>query len=1157
MTLGSLIVRSLRYRWRDHLGVALGATIAGTALTGALIVGDSVRGSLRDMALSRLGKTHFALTAGDQLFMADLARRIQSDTNDQSGTITEVTAALALPGTAATRSGLRANRVQVLGVDGATWPGFAGWNQAFSPGQAAENLREWRAGETAAVNGALAGRLNLRPGDELVMRVKNPALLAQDVPVAAKRDDSRALTVRVGPVLPGSALADFNLTSGGGETLNIFMPLDLLSRTIGTTGQANLVLAGEIRQAQEPELKDAPTILLAPAALTDLAARLRRTWRLEDVGVRVRSIGPQSGTNRAVVEQTVEIHSPRVFLPRPVAEAAAAVSTNQAGSIGKASHLTTYLANLLRKGERAAPYSMVTAAEAPFVPADMGDDEILINQWLADDLQAAPGDVVEMSYFLPEIGPGSLPGSGDSIGMPQRTNAFRVRAIVPMEGRYADRTLMPEFPGLADAERTSDWDIGFPLVYKIRNNDETYWDEWRGTPKAFITLRTGKRLWGSRFGDITAIRYPVPDNTPPEATRRAVYDNLRASLDPGQLGLRFQASRAEALSGASQAQDFGQLFLGFSLFLVGSALLLMALLFRFGLERRVSEIGTFLALGFTANQVRKSLLAESAVLAAIGGGVGALGGTGYARAMIWGLTTTWRGAIGHSALTFHVRAPTWGIGFAATCLVCCGTLWLALRKYSALPPHTLLTGEIHERDDRRFRWITRLWLPALAAALGLSLWQFGTVREANPAVFFGVGALVLLSGIGFLAARLGRREAGAGRIAGGLGFSRLAIRNTARQPTRSLATVALLGAATFLIVSIGAFRLEAGRGANRPQSGTGGFELIGESTLPIVPDLNTRAGRETLGLSEEDMAGVSVIGFRTRDGDEASCLNLNRSRQPRLLGAPAEWLKDRFTFVKAAPGLDAARGWDLLQTSMSADEVPAIGDANSVRWAMGKAPGDAITMTDEQGRAFQVRIVGTIANSVLQGQLVLDEAVFLERFPGTSGRRFFLVDSPDGATRDTAAALVRGLQDYGFDATPAVERLNAFNAVQNTYLSTFQALGGIGLLLGSAGLGIVLLRNLLERRGELGAMIAVGFRLRQVSRMLLVEHAVLLLAGLALGAFSGVVAILPALVSRAQPLPWTSLALTLAAVLVNGLLFVWLGARYARGGDLLAALRND
>ncbi|MDL1878456.1 hypothetical protein FBQ85_25335, partial [Cytophagia bacterium CHB2] len=52
---------SLIYYWRLHLAVLLGAAVATAVLTGALLVGDSVRGSLRDLTLERLGRIDYAL----------------------------------------------------------------------------------------------------------------------------------------------------------------------------------------------------------------------------------------------------------------------------------------------------------------------------------------------------------------------------------------------------------------------------------------------------------------------------------------------------------------------------------------------------------------------------------------------------------------------------------------------------------------------------------------------------------------------------------------------------------------------------------------------------------------------------------------------------------------------------------------------------------------------------------------------------------------------------------------------------------------------------------------------------------------------------------------------------------------------------------------
>src|SRR5262249_1916535 len=155
-----------------------------------------------------------------------------------------------------------------------------------------------------------------------------------------------------------------------------------------------------------------------------------------------------------------------------------------------------------------------------------------------------------------------------------------------------------------------------------------------------------QKMWGNRFGNLTALRYPHrPDMATGEFWWR-FQTNLLATLKPQAVGLRFEPVHEQALKGVAQAQDFGQLFLGFSLFLVIAALLLMALLFQFGLEQRVSEIGILLALGFPPKRVRWLLLGEGAALATVGGIVGAVAGLLYAKAMLWGLTTIWRSAVG-------------------------------------------------------------------------------------------------------------------------------------------------------------------------------------------------------------------------------------------------------------------------------------------------------------------------------------------------------------------------------------------------------------------------------------------------------------------------------------------------------------------------------
>jgi hypothetical protein len=388
-----------------------------------------------------------------------------------------------------------------------------------------------------------------------------------------------------------------------------------------------------------------------------------------------------------------------------------------------------------------------------------------------------------------------------------------------------------------------------------------------------------------------------------------------------------------------------------------------------------------------------------------------------------------------------------------------------------------------------------------------------------------------------------------------------------------VATAALLASAVFLVISVGVFRLDATSDASKPDSGTGGFALLGQSTLPIIQDLNSQQARDTFALNPQTMEHAHFVQFRVRDGDEASCLNLDRPQRPRILGANPQALKGRFTFsarnqswmdlmrspITNTPTSSISGGSNsALRIPHSAiPPVPATVDANSLEWALHKKVGDTIDYADERGRTFKFLIVGAVANSILQGSLIIDEAEFVKLFPNETGYRMFLIDAPAGQAAEISQELTRALQDVGFELTPAAQRLNAFNAVQNTYLGTFQILGGLGLLLGSAGLAIVVLRNMLERRGELGLLTAVGFTRATLARMTLIEHASLLAAGLGIGVLAALIAVLPAITAPGRSLPFLSLSLTLVAVMANGLFWTWLSTRVALRGNLLRSLRNE
>ena len=189
-----------------------------------------------------------------------------------------------------------------------------------------------------------------------------------------------------------------------------------------------------------------------------------------------------------------------------------------------------------------------------------------------------------------------------------------------------------------------------------------------------------------------------------------------------------------------------------------------------------------------------------------------------------------------------------------------------------------------------------------------------------------------------------------------LTLTSLGLRGCARRPNRSLATVALLAAGSFLIVAVAANKLDATRDSSQRSSGTGGFAFIGQSALPIVQDLNSKAGRDFFALDEQSLRGAQVVPLRVHDGDDASCLNLNRAQTPRLLGVDPEALQSRgaFTFSTLLDPAYAGKPWKMLENfSADADEIPAVGDEATIEWGLHKKVGDTIELHRRARTALQ------------------------------------------------------------------------------------------------------------------------------------------------------------------------------------------------------------
>src|SRR5262249_49072641 len=602
---------------------------------------------------------------------------------------------------------------------------------------------------------------------------------------------------------------------------------------------------------------------------------------------------------------------------------------------------------------------------------------------------------------------------------------LRVAGTAKWVGALNDATLTPQVRGITDVRNWPDLKPPFHIDRtRILTGDENerYWNTHRTAPKGYVSLRTGQKLWGSRFGDLTSFRIRPPAGAfdTPEKTRAAIGDvekKIAAHLKPSEGGFLFEKVKENALAASRGGGfDFALLFLGFSFFLIASALLLVGLLFRLNLDRRAGQVGVLLASGFMRRTIRNLLLVEGIVLALVGGLLGVGAAVLYADFLLGRLRVWWPGGLEETVLSLHVTPASLLIGYVAAVAVSAVTVAWAVRVLARIAPRALLQGqttdELQPAAAPRSRWGLRVAVVSLVAAVVcLAAGFFIRNPEARAGSFFGSGMLLLTAGLAGLTAWMrGTRHAtvsghGAGAIA------RLGVRNAARHPVRSLLTAGLLASAAFLLVGVESFRRSAGADYLRRDSGSGGFALTAESDLPVYVDLNSERGRDELidklesqwsqNPAEKDtlqrkkeharaiLREVTFYPFRVRAGDDASCLNLYQPRRPRILGVPAS-LIDAGGFAVASVSEKTDNAWQLLLRDAK-DGVAVVGEQNTVTWMMKRELGGKVEVPNWQGNTQELRIDGLLHDSVFQSGLLMSEKHFLDLYPDTEGYGFFLI----------------------------------------------------------------------------------------------------------------------------------------------------------------------
>lgn len=1077
MSFFRLIQKSIWHYRKLNFTIVLGIALSTAILVGALIIGDSVKYSLQQITVQRLGNTSHVVTAGERLFRQQLGKELSKKTGVQA------TALLRANGFAVIEGGeLRINQLAVWGVD-SVFGQFANDAQPF--------LLE---GNNVAINENLARLAGLNTGDEFLLRVNKLNTFPANTPFVAEKEATVSFRVTVARILKSDQLGNFNLQNIQSAPRNVFLNLDWLNQQMELEKRANVILLSE-------RVSDA-----------ELTAHIQQSWTLEDVNLEVRQ-------NEAL--NYTEVISDRVFVEPAVEQFCAA-------HLPESRPVFTYFINDFSINGQQAPYSFVSTDET------LKGQQMTVSQWLADDLKIKEKDTVKLTYF--EVGPLRR--------LVPRDTSFIVERIYKQEGLLADQNLMPVIPGLSDAGNCRDWKTGVPVdLNKIRPKDEDYWKALKGTPKAFISLETGQKLWGNRFGQSTAIRLEGLKKTEFEKT-------LLSGLLPSQMGFEVKDVKAEGLSAASNGTDFGQLFIGLSFFVLFAAILLAFLLFKLYLGFRKAEIGTLSAMGFSFKTIRSLFIGEALLIVLLGILLGIPFAILYNQLILNAINTIWVDIVRTSIVNIHIRPVSLIIGSLVIAILSMVTVRILLNRFlkqEIVALHRTSASQ-KEKNSRLSLWIG---LSLVIVSLLLLFFKGYQNGEINPLLFF-ISGFGMLPGLIFLVNYLLRRLS-AYESAKAFSSSSLLLKRLSGERKRTVMIVSFLSVGIFMVVSTGLNRKDLSSNAELASSGTGGYSYFVETTMPVLFDANSPKGRETLDLPQE----AEIVQFQAQPGDDASCLNLNKISRPRIIAFNPTQLDERsaFTFVTSTEELDAQQKWLSLNKTLDEDIIPAIADQTVIQWGLGKKIGDTLHYKTEEGKELKLKLIGGLANSIFQGNVIIADEHFNKAFPSVSGSNVFLIDAPD--TLINAEDIQNGWRNYGPEVTRTTDRLLAFYQIENTYLNIFLMLGALGLLIGTIGLGILIFRITFEQIPEYALMRSIGFQKGQIYKLLLTEKLVLMLISVVIGIIPAMLSGLPTLLSSLYSGLWIWLPGIALLVIISGTIWnVW-AIRLALERDLIQALRNE
>ena len=1059
--------------------------------------GHSVRESLRSSVDERLGNTDFVISTGSRYFSASLADTLAKISGEKSAALLEAdgycqnfsTSAAALD---INIYGINNDFFEFQGIDTVTIP----------QGQVLINRR-------------LANIIGISAGEEIMIRFKDTDPLPANAPFAPSEEETTVRKIMtVAGILDANQMGNFFLGVSQVEQANIFMNIADMS---GSPNNSSAMVFNE-----DPLSGNSPGLLKANRLLvTDMSARgtdyfsriLSENLRITDIGLSIRI---------SEKREEPEIITDRIFLDQGIVD-------DIVKALPSAMPIITYMVNSFSINGDSTPYSFTAALPEKLLGEELKSDGIIVNPWLAEDLGVSIGDTIDLVWFSTASGKDLKEVSG----------VFTVSDILDWDNNLLDPLFMPEFPGISGSVSCSSWDAGVPILLdRIRGKDEDYWDQYQGTPKAFISYTEGEKLWANNFGSATAIRFPV--GTDPIN----IAATLKGAIRPDQAGFTVTDTKNSSIDAASNGVDFSSLFLGLSMFIIISCVILLSMALGIWFDSKKRQLTAYHAIGYNRKTIRELLLDETVIIAFAASLIGSFAGYLFNIIIVKALNSVWIGAVQTNTIT-----PGFGfwpllLGFISTLAISVAVVLFRLKRFLSASEKGIKDIISHQSATAN-----RVYLIVALIASGVAVFSALFFSQNATTLSFLAGILIFI--VFILAIRqyyLGNKDLRSNYS--GLFYS--------RHPLQIVAPTIFLAAGIFAVAITGANKKATNESMLLPSGGTGGYLLWAETAVPVTEDLNSDAGRFDMGFDYGDMADMQLAQMKKLSGDDASCLNINHVTSPAILGIPVNDFIEResFSFASEIKGWKGTNPWSMLEEEPGENTIYGIADQTVLEWSFKMKAGDTLKYAAENGQVLNIVIGAGLNSSLFQGYLLIGEDNFEKWFPSVDGSSVFLIDGDKGKSATYNQTFVDALSWYGPSVEPSIDKLASFFAVNNTYLDVFMILGVFGMILGTAGLGFILVSNFNRRRKEFALMNAFGYKKSQIRGLLLKDQILMLLWGIATGTVSGITATMPSLRGSGN-FPWNILFILALSMFVIGLVTLLLSVRNLQRRGLIEELRRE